>query len=61
MAAVAGSRINATVDNVPGKVVSPVGHATVIFSLVFEGGFQFDSDPVAVAAKTFPVTGKRLV
>lgn len=57
MTAVTGSRVHATVDNMPGKVVPAMGHATVIFSLVFEGGFQLDCDPVAIAAKTSPVTG----
>ncbi len=57
MATVAGSRVNATVENVPAKVISAMGHAAVIFSLVFDGGFQLDSDPVAIAAETCPVTG----
>lgn len=40
----------------PGKVVPAMRHAAVILSLVFNGGFQLDSDTVAIAAKTAAVT-----
>lgn len=55
--AVTGGRINATVDHMPGKIVTAMGHAAVIFSLVFDGRFQLDADAVAIAAETCPVTG----
>lgn len=56
MTAITGSRVNATVNNMASHVVPTMGHAAVIFSLVFDGGFQLNSDPVAIAAKTCPVT-----
>ena len=40
----------------PGKVVPAMRRAAEIFSLVFNGGFQLDSDTVAIAAKTSAVT-----
>ena len=57
MTAIAGSRINSTVNDVPGKVVPAMGHAAVIFGLILDGGFQLDSNAVAIAAITSPVTG----
>jgi len=56
MTAITGGRIDATVNNMAGKVVSTVRCAAEIFSLVFDGGFQLNADPVAIAAKTSPVT-----
>jgi hypothetical protein len=56
MTAITGGRVNATVNNMPTKVVPAMWHAAVIFSLVFDGGSQLDIDPVAIAAKTSPVT-----
>ena len=55
MTAVTGGRVNATVNNMAGQVVPTVRRAAVIFSLVFDGGFQLYSDPVTIAAKTRPV------
>lgn len=57
MTAIAGRRIDATVNHMPRKVVPAMGHATVIFGLIFDGGLQLDADPVAIAAITLSMTG----
>ena len=56
MTAITGGRVYATVNNMAGQVVSTMRRAAEIFSLVFNGGFQLNPDPVAIAAKTSPVT-----
>jgi hypothetical protein len=56
MTAIAGGRVYATVNNMAGQVVPPMRRSAEIFSLVFDGGFQFDADPVAIGAITCPVT-----
>ena len=57
MTAITRGRVDATVYNVPGEVVPAMGHATVIFGLIFDGGLQLDADPVAITAITFPMAG----
>ena len=52
MTAIAGGRVDATVNNMAGQVVPPMGRAAEIFSLVLDGGLQLDADPVAIGAKT---------
>lgn len=57
MTAIAGRRVNATVNNMTGKVIPAMGHATVIIGLILDGRFQFNPDPVAITAITLPMTG----
>jgi len=54
--AIAGGRVDATINNMAGQVVPAMRGAAEIFCLVFDGGFQLDADPVAIGAKTCPVT-----
>jgi len=57
MAAIAGRRIDAPVDHMPGQIITAVGHAAVVSGLILDGRLQLDSDPVAITAITLPMTG----
>lgn len=57
MAAIAGRRVDAAVDYMPGKIIPAVGHAAVVSGLVLDGRLQLNSDAVAITAITLPVTG----
>ena len=55
MTTVAGNGIKPAVNPVPAQVVTTVGHPAVVLSLVFNGGFQFRFQHMAVITKTLPV------
>jgi hypothetical protein len=56
MTAIAGRRVDAAVDCMPGKIIPAVRHAAVVSGLVLDGWLQLDSDPVAITAITLPMT-----
>lgn len=55
MAAIAGRRVDATVNSMACQIVAAMRHAAEIFRLVFDGRLQLDSDPMAVGAIALPV------
>jgi len=57
MTAIAGRRVDAAVDHMPGKIIPAVGHAAVVSGLILDGRLQLDSDAVAITAITLPMTG----
>ena len=56
MTAIAGRGVNAAVNNMTGKIIPAMRHATVIFGLILDGRFQFNADPMAITTVALPMT-----